>query len=203
MHLVEQLRLVLSNGSLDLGAHQELIVVVEDLEHLVGGDSLGKLLLQQLCQLRLNLRCALVICFLGRVPGLLALFGNVKHIVDAFDKCRQGVPDIVQGLSTELCSPLTSIAALLERSADHGFELVVLAAEDNDRIEAAENGIFCHVLEAIFNLSAFLEPSAVGPCAAHTGLQLSDRVPPLRLQLIYLLLELLVLSVWNLHDWSL
>ena len=45
MHLVEELRLVLSDGTFDLGPHQELVVVIEDLEHLVGCDSLCELLL--------------------------------------------------------------------------------------------------------------------------------------------------------------
>jgi hypothetical protein len=45
MHLIEELGLVLGYSALDLGAHQQLIVVVENLEHLVGSDGLGKFLL--------------------------------------------------------------------------------------------------------------------------------------------------------------
>ena len=45
MHLVQELGLVLGDGTFDLRSHQELVIVIEYLEHLVGGDGLGELLL--------------------------------------------------------------------------------------------------------------------------------------------------------------
>ena len=45
--------------------------------------------------------------------------------------------------------------------------------------------------------------SLVRACAAHAGFKLSDRLLPLILQHIDLLLKLFVLSIWNLHDWTL
>lgn len=77
MHLDEELRLVLGDSALYLGTHKQLIVVVENLEHLVCSDSLGELLLKQLGQLRFNFGSAALVCFLGSVPQLLAFFGDV------------------------------------------------------------------------------------------------------------------------------
>ena len=95
MHLIQKLGLVLGDSSLNLRPHEKFVIVVKDLEHLVGCDSLSELLLKQLCELRLYLRRALVISFVRRIPGLLPLLRGIKHVVNIFDKCGESITNVI------------------------------------------------------------------------------------------------------------
>lgn len=94
MDLVEKLRLVLCDSSFDFGPHQQLVVVVEHLEHLICGAGLRQLLLEKLRELSLDLCSACFVCLLGRVPEFLTLLRGVQHVVHCLHKVGERISDV-------------------------------------------------------------------------------------------------------------
>ena len=78
--LLKDLVLVLFDGNSDPRPLEEWLEEGEDLEHLVGIPSGGKLVLESQSDLGLYLVDLVVVVSLGRIENVLALLRNVQHV---------------------------------------------------------------------------------------------------------------------------
>lgn len=196
MHLVEQLRLVLGYGAFNLGSHQQLVVVVEDLEHFVGCDCLGELLLQELGQLRLNFGCAAFVGLLRLVPVILSFLSDVEDVIDTLHKVGEGVSDVAEFAAALSC------LTLRKRGRDDRLELVVLGPEHHDLVQSVEDWVIHDLLKAILDLATTSLEAAtgVGDIASQTGLELIQGQAPLLFQFLDFDVDLFMLIERDLHD---
>ncbi len=96
LDVVDELRLVLSNGAADLGPDEERVEFREDAEHLVGVLGRSQPVAQPCDNGVLNARRPLIVDVLGARPLLRALGGDIKQ-VDVFETLP-GLPDLLDGI---------------------------------------------------------------------------------------------------------
>lgn len=83
-HALDELRLVLSNGAPDMGAHKEGVEAGENAEHLVGVLCSSQLIAQAGGDPRLHAVDAFIVALHGSFPGLYTLLRNIQavHLFD-------------------------------------------------------------------------------------------------------------------------
>ena len=151
----------------------------------------------------------MLIDFLGCVPGLLSRWRDVKDVIDALCECLERVLDVVKCLVAEATAALSCLT-LGKSRADDLLKLVMLTPKRDDVAQASEDRPIHDLLDLVLHRAHVLAALHHSVAAHAASVKLADGflellygLLPLFLKLADLIVELLQLGEWNLHDRSL
>ena len=114
----------------------------------------------------------------------MALLGDIKHVVDAFDESCERVANVQQSLVARLTAAL-SFLLLCERCANNRLELVMLAAESDYVVQSLEHWVLSKNLQFLLDVTTFSQAMvAAARSATNGGLELLNGVFPLSFDVV-------------------